>query len=65
MKFDMKAPAAPEAKAPPPAASDMEDAAADLIAAVKAGDAKAAHLALMRHTELSKGEPDEDDYEEA
>lgn len=44
------------------------DAAKDLIAAVKRGDAKAASLALKRHYEACQDtqEPDsdEDDYEE-
>lgn len=54
-------------KGPPTAMSEEDDAAADLIAAVKAGDAKAASLAMKRHYELCSGggEPDEDDYEEA
>lgn len=43
------------------------DAAKDLIAAVKAGDAKAASLALKRHYEAckaSESEPDGDESEE-
>lgn len=43
------------------------DAAKDLIAAVKAGDAEAVSLALERHYEACKAgesEPDEDDSEE-
>lgn len=59
----MKPPAIlPEKKG---AASESEDAASDLISAIKGGDAKAADLALKRHYELCKSEPDEDDYEEA
>jgi DNA-binding GntR family transcriptional regulator len=46
--------------------SDKEDAAQDLIDAVKSGDAKAASLALARHYELcmaSESEEDDDDEE--
>jgi hypothetical protein len=42
------------------------DAAKDVLAAIKAGDAKALDLALKRHSELSEdeeSEPDEDDTE--
>jgi DNA-binding GntR family transcriptional regulator len=45
------------------AASSEEDAAKDLIAAVQAGDAKAASLALKRHYEACY--EDKDDDEEA
>ena len=48
--------------------SAEEDAARDILAAVKANDAKALSLALTRHyeaCEASKGEDNgEDDYEE-
>lgn len=45
------------------AMSDEEDAAQDLLDAVKGGDAKAVSLALRRHYELCKGS-EEGDYEE-
>lgn len=41
--------------------SEKTSAAADLIAAMKAGDAKAASLALERHYECCKGEYEEDE----
>ena len=56
-----------ESPAPKPAvveeaSSESEDAASDLIAAVKAGDAKAANLALKRHYELcAYGEDDDEE----
>lgn len=47
------------------ASSESEDAASDLIDAVKAGDAKAANLALKRHYELcASGYEDDDEDEE-
>lgn len=48
----------------PAAASPEEDAARDLISAVKSGDAKAANLALKRHYELCQ-ESSEDEYDDA
>lgn len=53
-----------EMKAPAPM-SEEDDAASDLIAAVKSGDAKAANLALKRHYELCQAGEYEDDDEEA
>lgn len=44
-------------------ASSSEDAASDILAAVKASDAKALNLALQRHYEScqdSESEPDDD-----
>lgn len=52
-----------EMKAPAPM-SEEDDAASDLIAAMKSGDAKAASLALKRHYELCKGSEYEEDDEE-
>lgn len=43
------------------ASSESEDAASDLIEAIKAGDAKAANLALKRHYELCSGGYEEDE----
>jgi hypothetical protein len=55
---------APKAKAAASAApSAEEDAARDLISAVKAGDAKAASLALKRHYELCSEPEDDEDTE--
>lgn len=52
----------PKAKAP--AASPKDDAASDVLAAVKAGDAAALNLALTRHYEACASEGYEDDEEE-
>ena len=48
-------------------ASEKEEAAQDLIDAVKSGDAKAVVLAfeaLYEHCSMGHGEPDEDDSED-
>lgn len=47
---------------PAPEASAKDDAAADAIAAIKAGDAKALSLALERHYEACQSS---EEYEEA
>jgi hypothetical protein len=46
-------------------ASPEEDAASDLIAAVKSGDAKAANLALKRHYELCQESSEDEEYDDA
>jgi len=48
-----------------PKASPGDDAATDIIAAIKAGDAAALNLALTRHYEACASGGDEDDDEEA
>jgi phage head maturation protease len=46
-------------------AAPEDDAASDVLAAVKAGDAKALSLALKRHYEACAGaEPDADDEDD-
>ncbi len=50
-----------------PAAAPEDDAAKDILAAIKANDAKALSLALTRHYEACDSdevEPDEDDSDE-
>ncbi len=47
-----------------PEASPTDDAASDVLAAIKANDAAALSLALTRHYEACASEPDEDDEEE-
>ncbi len=44
--------------------SSEVDAARDIIAAVKAGDAEALSLALTRHREACEGEGDNEDDDE-
>ena len=58
--MDSKPDLLPEAK---DAASESEDAASDILAAIKSGDAKALDLALKRHQECGGGEYEEDDEE--
>jgi hypothetical protein len=55
--------ALPKPKGPVPAkagADPKADAASDLLAAIKAGDAKAVSLALTRHYEACAGGDDEE-----
>jgi len=47
-----------------PKASPGDDAATDILAAIKAGDAAALNLALTRHYEACASGGDEDDDEE-
>jgi len=47
-----------------PAGSPKDDAASDVLAAIKAGDAAALNLALTRHYEACAAGGDEDDEEE-
>lgn len=46
--------------AAPAAASSAEDAASDILAAVKADDASALHLAMKRHYEACHEDSDEE-----
>lgn len=55
-------PSKPKVKAA--ASSPSADAAKDVLAAMKAGDATALDLALTRHYESCSSEPDEDDTDE-
>jgi DNA-binding GntR family transcriptional regulator len=51
----------PKTKAASPAASSEADAAKDILAAVKAGDASALSLALKRHYEACYEDEDEEE----
>lgn len=64
--MEYKPTAAPKVKSAPvkPAGSSKDDAASDVLAAIKAGDAAALNLALTRHYEACASGGDEDGDEE-